>query len=172
MSSRILTYYYRIHPMKMLFLLMAFFALFYSHQANAQKTGVQWLTFEQLEDSLSIAPKKVFISFYADWCAYCKKMDAAAFKDTKVVTKLNAEFYAVKMNAETTAKINFGEATFMNKEVGKKRNPTHEIARLLASRKGKPFTLPAMVVLNEQFEVTDRYFTYLSPKALYNALNK
>ncbi|MEM6541268.1 MAG: thioredoxin domain-containing protein, partial [Bacteroidota bacterium] len=48
--------------------------LFFSERATAQNS-IQWISFEQLEDSLSIKPKKVFITFYADWCAYCKKME-------------------------------------------------------------------------------------------------
>jgi len=143
---------------------------FWSGAAQEQK--INWLSFEQLEDSLAVKPKKVFIDFYANWCAYCKKMDKVAFKDPKVVSKLNSDFYAVKMDAESTAEINFGGDTFSNREVGKKRNPTHEIPLLLASRDNYTFSLPAIVVLNESFEVTDRYFEYLSPKKLYRLLEK
>ncbi len=139
---------------------------------NAQENEVQWISFEQLEDSLAVHPKKVFIDFYADWCVYCKKMDKAAFKDPKVVAKLNTEYYAIKMDAESTDEIHFGGETFTNKEFGKKRNPTHDIPLLLASRENYPFSLPAIVLLNENFEVTDRYFEYLSPKKLYRFLEK
>ncbi len=144
--------------------------LFSTNQGIAQEETIHWLTFEQLEDSLSLKPKKVFIDFYADWCAYCKKMDKAAFKDPKVVALLNENFYAVKMDAETTDDITFGGDIFTNKELGKKRNPTHDIPLLLASRENYPFSLPAMVILNEKFEVTERYFEYLSPKKLKSIL--
>ena len=136
----------------------------------AQEQQVNWLTFEQLDDSLSVAPKKVFISFYADWCAYCKKMDRAAFKDRRVIETLSFAYYAVKMNAESLDSIAFGGKVFVNKELGKKRRPTHELALLLASRNTEPFTLPAMILLNERFEVTQRYFSYLSPEALLEVL--
>nr|WP_299339220.1 thioredoxin fold domain-containing protein [Allomuricauda sp.] len=146
--------------------------LLFPLQGKAQQDPIEWLSFEQLEDSLSVKPKKVFINFYADWCAYCKKMDKAAFKDTEVISKLTSEYYAVKMNAETTDTITFGGETFINKQFGKNRNPTHEIPLLLASRGNYPFSLPAMIVLNEKFEVTERYFEYLSPKQLLRALNQ
>ncbi len=138
----------------------------------AQEKEIQWLSFEQLEDSLNIKPKKVFINFYADWCTYCKKMDQAAFQDSKVISKLNAEYYAVKMNAESADSIQFGGELFTNKQLGKTRNPTHEIPLLLASRKNQPFSLPAMVLLNEKFEISDRYFVYLSPKQLHDILKQ
>ncbi|MEM9076769.1 MAG: thioredoxin fold domain-containing protein [Bacteroidota bacterium] len=136
-----------------------------------QEDEIQWLSFEQLEDSLSIKPKKVFIEFYADWCAYCKKMNKAAFKDKGIISLLNSEYYAVKMDAESTDTIVFGGDSYRNKEVGQKRNPTHEIPLLLASRENYPFSLPAMVILNEKFEVTSRYFEYLSPKKLNRILD-
>ena len=138
----------------------------------AQEQTINWMSFEQLEDSLAVQPKKVFIDFYADWCAYCKKMDKVAFKDSKVVALLNAEYYAVRMNAETRDTIVFGGDAYINKQLGATRNPTHEIPLLLASREGRPFSLPAMVMLNQKFEVTERYFEYLSPKKLHSLLTK
>ncbi|WP_298995708.1 thioredoxin family protein [Flagellimonas sp. S174] len=155
-------------PIGILFSLMTFLS---STEAFAQEDEIQWLSFEQLEDSLAVKPKKVFIDFYADWCAYCKKMDKAAFKDPPVITTLNTEYYAVQMNAESQETISFGGDTYTNKEVGKKRNATHEIPLLLASRENGPFSLPAMVILNEKFEITARYFEYLSPKKLNRILN-
>lgn len=146
--------------------------LFSFQNSSAQQQGVSWLTFEHLEDSLAIEPKKVFISFYADWCAYCKKMDETAFKNREVISKLNSEFYAVKMNSESLETITFEGRKYKNLEHGQKRNPTHELALLLASRKNQPFTLPATIVLNEQFEVTQRHFRYLSPKAMLKLLQK
>ncbi|CAN0601957.1 unnamed protein product, partial [Ectocarpus sp. 12 AP-2014] len=60
---------------------------------------------------------------------------------------------------------------FTNKQVGKSRNPVHELPLLLASREGIPFSLPAVVILDESFTVTKRYFEYLSPKRMMIILN-
>ncbi|MEM1260071.1 MAG: thioredoxin fold domain-containing protein [Bacteroidota bacterium] len=151
--------------------LIVFWSLFQSVAAQQENT-VNWIGFEQLEDSLNIKPKKVFINFYADWCAYCKKMDKAAFKDPKVVSKLNDEYYAVKMNVESTDSIQFSGDIFINEQLGKFRNPTHQIPLFLASRENRPFSLPALVFLNEKFEVSNRYFEYLSPNQLLSALEE
>lgn len=138
---------------------------------QAQNKAINWLSFEQLEDSLVVKPKKVFIDFYADWCAYCKKMDEAAYKDPRVISILNTDYYAVKMNAEAANDISFDGHLFSNKEFGKKRNPVHEIALLLAAREGIPFSLPAIVILDDSFTVTKRYFEYLSPKKMQIVLD-
>ncbi|MDO6604164.1 thioredoxin family protein [Arenibacter palladensis] len=137
-------------------------------QAN---TAIQWISFEQLHDSLKVHPKKVFIDFYADWCASCLKMDEIAFKDAKVIHKLNNDYYAVKMNVETTDTIVFGQQSFINKRANK-RNPVHEIPLLLASRKDAPFTLPAMVLMDSKFNAQARYFQYLDAEQLLAILEK
>jgi thiol-disulfide isomerase/thioredoxin len=136
----------------------------------AQESTVQWLSFQQLEDSLEIRPRKVFIDFYADWCAYCKKMDRVAFRDPEVVKKLNSEYYPVRMDVESPDTITFDGKRYTNPEFGKKRRPVHEIPRLLAFREGLPFSLPAIVILDKNFRLENRYFQYLSPKKMHEIL--
>lgn len=138
----------------------------------AQKRGIDWLSFEQLGDSLSLKPKKVLVFFSAEWCAYCKKMQQAAFKDPKVVSVLSSAYYAIKMDIETADTIVFGGQSFVNEEYGKTRNPVHQLPKLLASRQGPPFSVPAIIVLDPGFRVRHRYFEYLSPKQLARALEQ
>lgn len=130
---------------------------------------INWISFNQLNDSLQVNPKKVFVDFYADWCLYCKEMDRTTFQNEKVIKQLNENYYAVKMNIETDEEITFGNQTFINKRA-KKLNPVHEIALLLASRKNKPFSLPAYLVFNENFEAQARYFQYLDVPALLKVI--
>lgn len=136
-----------------------------------EKNEVNWISFEQLYDSLQVHPKKVFIDFYADWCSPCLKMDEVAFKDTKVVNKLNKDFYAIKFNVETTDTIAFGQQRFTNLRA-KRRNPLHEIPLLLASRKDAAFTLPALVIMDSSFNAKARYFQYLDAEQLLGILEK
>ncbi len=160
----------RLTPFQIFMICSVF--LFFIQGVSAQDKSIRWISFEQLEDSLSVKPKPVFISFYADWCAYCKKMERVAFRDPEVISRLNADYLAVRMNAETTDTIFFGGQTYVNREFGRKRNPTHEIPLLLATRDNYPFSLPAMILLNENFEITERYFEYLSPLELTKILEK
>ena len=139
---------------------------------KAQHSGViEWLSFEQLEDSLAVKPKKVFIDFYTDWCTYCRKMDKKVFTNPDVIALLNAEYYAVKMDAESSDTIHFDGQQFINDQLKKSRKPIHQMAQLLALRKGT-FDPPVMVLIDEKFRVTQRYFEYLDSKKLLKALSK
>ncbi len=44
--------------------------------------------------------KKVFISFYADWCTFCAKMEKETFSSPEVVELLNKRFIPVKVNQD------------------------------------------------------------------------
>jgi len=150
--------------------LILIIGLLFANQVLAQEIQkVNWLTFEQLSDSLAIKPKKVFINFYSDWCTPCLKMDHVSYRNAVVIHKMNSEYYAVKMNVETNDTILFGGKTYIN-ENKNRRNPTHQIPLLMASRKDEVFSLPAIVLLNDQFEATARYFQYLDSKQLLSIL--
>jgi thioredoxin-related protein len=137
---------------------------------RAQDAGsVHWLSFEALEDSLAVQPKKVFIDFYTDWCSYCRKMDKKVFTNPEVIELLNEEYYAVRFNAESEKMITFSGQQLVNDQIGRFRTPIHQIARLLALREGK-FVAPTLVILDETFRVTSRYFEYMDSQSLLKAL--
>ena len=144
--------------------------LFLPIHIGAQETGtVNWITFEQLEDSLAIKPKKVFIDFYTDWCTYCRKMDKVVFTKPEVVKRLNEEYYAVRFNAETDSVVNFGGKEFVNDQIKTSRTPIHQIAQLLALREGQ-FVAPTLIILDKDFKIISRRFEYMNSKRLLEAI--
>lgn len=153
-------------------ILVFIYCLMLANTAFSQsEEAVQWLTFEQLHDSLEVNPKKVFIDFHADWCRPCLKMQKEVFTDKKIVAMLNKDFYAVKMNVESSDTIHFGEQVFINDRQNR-RNSVHQIPLLMASQKNKPFSLPALVFFDQNFSATSRYFQYLNVEQLSKILTQ
>lgn len=145
------------------------FGLSIAPLSSVGQATVNWIGFEQLEDSLSHQPKKVFIDFYTDWCVYCRKMDKRVFTDPEVIDALNEEYYSVRMDAETLDTIAFDGQKFVNAQAENRQRGIHQLALILGSREGE-FAPPTMVVLDEGFRVKARYFQYLSREELLEAL--
>ena len=156
-----------IKNLQIFILFLALPILSYSQKVNT----INWLNFEQLENSLARKPKKTFIYFYADWCVYCKKMEKNAFKNAEIIEKLNSDFYAVKMNAESTDTITFEGQNFYNQQAEIMRNGIHQIPLLLASRENLEFSLPVILILDEKFRVKNREFEYLTTKKMMELIN-
>lgn len=149
--------------MKKLFLLILILG---AQQIEAQKDEIKWIGFEELEDSLKIEVKPVVLYFYTDWCVYCKKMERNAFKDPEVVSKINRDFYAVKMNAETEEPVEFEGQIFINEQAKIKRNGIHQIPLILASREDRPISFPVLMVLDENFRVKRKSHEYLTSEKM------
>ena len=144
--------------------------LFFSVLVSAQNQAIDWLTFEALEEVLTEEPKKVIIHFYADWCVYCKKMEQDVYTKSAIEDAIARDYYAVKFNVEYTESIQFGGKRFLNLNTGKKRNAYHQIAEILAGQEDKELTLPAVVILDEEFNIEKRVFRYIPPQELLKLL--
>lgn len=134
-----------------------------------EKQQVNWLTFEQLSDSLNVNPKKVIISFHTDWCAYCRKMHGEIYTKPEVAAVINEHYYAVKFDAESMDTVRFDGQSFVNRKATKRRKGIHDIALLLAGRDGR-FTAPTTLILDENFRVISRHFEYMDSKKLLSLL--
>ena len=137
-----------------------------AHSSVAQNEKINWIGFEELEDSLEIETRPVLVYFYTDWCVYCKKMDRNAFKDPEVVSSLNKNFYPVKMNAESLENIEFDGQIFINEQARSKRNGIHQIPLLLASREKKPISFPVVMILDEYFRIKIKSHDYLTSEKM------
>ncbi len=115
---------------------------------NAQK--INWMTFQEAIESNKTTPKKIFIDVYTDWCGWCKKMDQTTFVNKDIVEYINANYYAVKLNAEMSDTIVFSGYTFVNQGSTNGRKGTHQLA--VALLQGK-MSYPSYVFMNEDAQL-------------------
>ena len=66
----------------------------------AESQEIQWHTYNDGMARGKFENKKVFIHFFAEWCAACKTMEKNTFSDPDVVAALNDDFIPVKVNAD------------------------------------------------------------------------
>ena len=62
--------------------------------------GITWRSYEEGLVVSKAEKKKVFLHFYADWCVYCGKMAKETFQNPAVVSFLNNNFIAVRVNTD------------------------------------------------------------------------
>ena len=110
---------------------------------------INWLTIEEAQDAVKSNPRDVFTFVYADWCDHCKKMQETTLKDPTVIQYINAHFYAVKFNAETSEPVMFKGLTFANPEPGKHKS-WNRLAVLLAAYDGA-IGFPTLVFFDRNF---------------------
>ena len=84
--------------------------------AQKNKGPINWLSLQEADSLSKINPKPMFIDVYTDWCGWCKRMDATTFQDQNIANYLNANFYPVKLDAETKDSIIFQGKLFTNSQ--------------------------------------------------------
>lgn len=133
----------------------------------AIQAQVKWMRFEQLDSALKVNPKPVFVTFYTDWCTYCKKMEQEVFTNSEIINQLNSDYYALRFDAESSDIVYFDGLVFKRLQESR----FHQLAMTLAAQKGQ-FTPPALIFLNQDFELRERVFSYQSRKQLLKKLNR
>lgn len=104
------------------------------------------MTWEEAVAANDTLPKKIFVDVYTDWCGWCKKMDSTTFKDSAVIAQMNADFYAIKLNAEQKESIFWKDKEF--KWVPYKRDGVNKLAYNLLNGQ---LSYPAYVYLDSGF---------------------
>ena len=64
----------------------------------AVSNQVNWYSYHEGMAIGQAEKKKLFLSFYADWCMYCRTMDATTFKDPMVTSYLNDNFIPIRID--------------------------------------------------------------------------
>ena len=62
--------------------------------------GIEWQSYTDGMARGKFEKKKVFLHFYAEWCAACKTMQDSTFKDPGVIASLNKDFIPIKVDVD------------------------------------------------------------------------
>ena len=73
---------------------------------------INWLTWEEAQAKNQKEARKFIVDVYTQWCGWCKKMDKATFEQTEIFNYINANYYAVKFDAETRTDIQFKDKVY------------------------------------------------------------
>lgn len=134
---------------------------------DTAEPSVNWLTFSQLNDSMRLRPKRVFVKIYTDWCGPCKLMDKKTLSKARIIEPLSKFYYSVAFNAEKTDSILFKDSLFQfNPNLGR---GIHNLAVHLGKENGT-VSYPTILILDENLNVIYRYPAFMSVPNLEEVL--
>ncbi len=125
-------------------LIIFFAAILFTAHVGAQG-AVKWHSIEEAFELVKKEPRKIMIDVYTDWCSWCKVMDNQTFSHPVIADYINANFYAVKFNAEQKTDVVLNGQTY--KYVN---NGTRGYNQLAASLLNGQLGYPSVVFLDEK----------------------
>lgn len=140
-------------------LLIILVAVLATSTANAQNK-VKWMTWEEALAAHAENPKKIIVDIYTDWCGWCKKMDKATFQKDQIAIYINANYYAVKFDAEQKTPIVFDGKEY--KFVSNGKRGYHELA--VAITQGK-LSFPTVTFIDENLKVIQPIGGFQGPES-------
>jgi thioredoxin-related protein len=135
---------------------------------TAQAQEIKWMTLDEALEAQKKNPKPIFMDVYTDWCGPCKMLDKNTFHDKTVAEYINANYYAVKFNAEGNDAVTYKGKKYSNPNyvAGRKgRNSVHEFTLFLKVR-----AYPSMMVFDEKGNVKEPIIGYHTPDQLMEVL--
>lgn len=121
---------------------------------------VRWMSMEEALSAQKINPRKIMIHFYDDGCAPCKEMEKLTYGQPEIWAMLNANYYAVKFNTESTGPVAYMGRTFTNTTFGKKHSK-HSFSAFMNIR-----SVPAAVILDGDATLLTGFNGFLTAREL------
>jgi thioredoxin-related protein len=109
---------------------------------------IKWHTWEEAIEKSKKTKKKIFVDIYTDWCGWCKKMDNSTFAANDIAKYINANYYAVKFDAEMLTPVLLKGTEY--KYIKSGQRGYHELAAYLLQGR---MSYPSTVFLDEEFTI-------------------
>ncbi|MBL4658202.1 MAG: DUF255 domain-containing protein [Flavobacteriales bacterium] len=116
---------------------------------------VNWVTIDKAQELSKKEPRKILVDVYTKWCGPCKMMTRYTFNDKWTSDYINANYYAVKFDAEGPDSCHFKGKTFKNPAYVKDkrgRNGTHQLTQAIAPVNGR-IAYPTIVFIDEDLNL-------------------
>lgn len=104
-----------------------------SAQYTISPSNIKWYDIEQALELNKKEARPILINIYTDWNSWCNHMMKTTFANEGIANYINTNYYAVRLNAESTDTIVFSGRKYFNRNVGRK--PTHDLASILLDGK-------------------------------------
>jgi thioredoxin-related protein len=101
---------------------------------------VKWVPIGEAQKAALADGKPLMVDMWTPWCGWCKKMDAATFRDEQTAAYINANFHPVSFNAEGPDTVYYNDQKYINTAYDPKlqggRNGTHPWTQAVAAANG------------------------------------
>jgi len=146
--------------MKILTLLIVF-----TISLNALAQDLHWISIQDIQDSMEVQEKPILVKIETAWCGYCKKMDKDVFPNKKVSKEMNANYYYVKLDAESKIDFTINDTTykFVTFPGGRGIN---QLAKKWGTVDGQ-IKYPTILILDNNYQVTKLLDGYLPKSSFY-----
>lgn len=120
---------------------------------------MKWMTLQEAQQAMLKEKRPILIDLYTDWCGWCKTMDKKTYTNPNVIAYIQANFYPVKLNAETKETVNWNQKTYSFN----KANRTNDFALFLTYGR---LSYPTTVIIPTDNSGPQPVPGYLEPKDL------
>ena len=135
----------------------------FTRLSSAQE--INWISMQDALAQQKEVPKKIMVDMYTTWCGPCRMLDKNTFSNKKLAAYVNANYYAVKFNAEGNTVVNFNGQQLSNPNYdptkARRRNSQHQLAQFFGIR-----SYPTIMFLGEKGEFLAPIPGYRTPGQL------
>ena len=130
-----------------------------THEIKEEQSFIHWITFDEAYLKCKKNPRPIMVDVYTTWCGPCKMMSTQTFNHQQIAEYINANYYAVKFDAEGKDTVRFGNYTFTSTDANNPKAPHQFAASILDNQ----LAYPSIVFLNNQIQRLDIIKGFMAP---------